>query len=316
MDNQTNYPNDGENSEPDRPLTSFLQSRQFVRTENTAADKKSDMPSWQKPLNENQVGNDDQTDSIDHYADSAADNHFPQFGDILSDDMPLDGENVRYDHVPSPELESSIEHTTVEPGTLTRDFDGNKLNVALKALRQMEQQIATVISLLEGGSTMAAQEQLSNLSSALPFGTAGSASATHEDLATLKPIDGRVVEGVFDGRGMVGSDGKSYLVPPNYASKSKLVEGDMLKLTITPKGSFIYKQIGPIERSRLIGSLGYDQTIGEYYATSENRRWNVLKASVTYFKGEPGDEVVLLVPKNAPSKWAAVENIIKKNPLG
>ncbi len=146
--------------------------------------------------------------------------------------------------------------------------------------------------------------------------SAGFAISPSDDFGALKPIDGRVVEGVFDGRGMVGSDGKNYLVPPNYASKSKLVEGDMLKLTITPKGSFIYKQIGPIERSRLIGSLGFDQTIGEFYATSENRRWNVLKASVTYFKGESGDEVVLLVPKNAPSKWAAVENIIKKNPLG
>jgi len=195
------------------------------------------------------------------------------------------------------------------------ELDPNKLNIALKALKQMEQQISTVIGLLETGSTVSTQEAMKTFDVASPL--AGMASADgREDLATLKPIDGRVVEGVFDGRGMVGSDGKSYLVPPNYASKSKLVEGDMLKLTITPKGSFIYKQIGPIERSRLIGTLGFDQTIGEFYATSDNRRWNVLKASVTYFKGDPSDEVVLLVPKNAPSKWAAVENIIKKNPLG
>jgi hypothetical protein len=38
----------------------------------------------------------------------------------------------------------------------------------------------------------------------------------------------------------------------------------------------------------------------------------VLLASITYFKGEPGDEVVVLVPKEKETKWAAVENIIKK----
>ena len=43
---------------------------------------------------------------------------------------------------------------------------------------------------------------------------------------------GKIIEGVFDGQNMVGSDGKTYPVPANYASKSKLVQGDILKLTI------------------------------------------------------------------------------------
>ena len=51
---------------------------------------------------------------------------------------------------------------------------------------------------------------------------------------------------------MIGPDGKSYPVPANYASKSKLVEGDILKLTIADDGGFIYKQIGPIARLSLI----------------------------------------------------------------
>jgi hypothetical protein len=40
---------------------------------------------------------------------------------------------------------------------------------------------------------------------------------------------GKIIEGVFDGQNMVGSDGKTYPVPANYASKSKLVQGDILK---------------------------------------------------------------------------------------
>ena len=62
-------------------------------------------------------------------------------------------------------------------------------------------------------------------------------------------VAGKVIEGVFDGQGMVGPDGKSYPVPANYASKSKLIEGDILKLTIADDGGFIYKQIGPVASS-------------------------------------------------------------------
>ena len=68
-------------------------------------------------------------------------------------------------------------------------------------------------------------------------------------------IEGKVIEGAFDGQNMIGPEGKIYPVPANYASKSKLVEGDTLKLTIVDDGSFIYKQIGPVERKKLIGSL-------------------------------------------------------------
>ena len=44
--------------------------------------------------------------------------------------------------------------------------------------------------------------------------------------------EGKVIEGIFDGQIMIGPDGKNYPVPANYASKSKLVEGDILKLYI------------------------------------------------------------------------------------
>lgn len=123
--------------------------------------------------------------------------------------------------------------------------------------------------------------------------------------------EGRVIEGVFDGENMIGPDGKQYSVPANYASKSKLVEGDILKLTITEKGTFIYKQISPIERTRIIGELEKADD-GIFYASSDGKKWRVLTASVTYFKGEPGNEIVVIIPKTGKSKWAAVENIIKK----
>ena len=121
----------------------------------------------------------------------------------------------------------------------------------------------------------------------------------------------RIVQGTFDGQIMIGEDGKHYPVPANYASKSKLVEGDMLKLTIPTDGAFIYKQIGPANRKNIIGIVSQDET-GSYYILAEGRPYKVLLASITYFKVEPGDEVVIVVPTETESDWAAIENVISK----
>jgi hypothetical protein len=124
--------------------------------------------------------------------------------------------------------------------------------------------------------------------------------------------EGKIIEGTFDGQIMIGMDGKQYPVPANYASKSKLVEGDLLKLTITPDGSFIYKQIGPAERKRLIGIVNQDED-GNYFIVAEGKPYRVLLASVTYFKVEPGDEVTLVVPRDLSSDWGSIENVIQKS---
>lgn len=123
--------------------------------------------------------------------------------------------------------------------------------------------------------------------------------------------EGNVVEGTFDGQIMIGVDGKQYPVPANYASKSKLVEGDMLKLTITPDGSFVYKQIGPADRRSMIGIVSQDEK-GNYFIFSEGKPYKVLLASVTYFKAEPGDEVVIMIPREIEATWAAIENVLQK----
>lgn len=122
---------------------------------------------------------------------------------------------------------------------------------------------------------------------------------------------GKVIEGVFDGQNMIGPDGKQYPVPANYASKSKLVEGDVLKLTIADDGSFIYKQIGPIERKKVLGILVQDER-SDFRVLADGKPYRVLLASLTYFKAEPGDEVTIILPEAKEATWAAVENVIKK----
>ena len=117
---------------------------------------------------------------------------------------------------------------------------------------------------------------------------------------------GKIIEGVFDGQNMVGSDGKNYPVPANYASKSKLVQGDILKLTIADDGSFLYKQIGPIPRKQVVGTLKLEN--GHYFVEIGGRQFRVLLASVTYFKAKPGDQVSVNLPEDdSQAEWAALE---------
>jgi hypothetical protein len=124
-------------------------------------------------------------------------------------------------------------------------------------------------------------------------------------------VNDRVVEGVFDGERMIGTDGMRYVVPPNYASKSKLVEGDVMKLTIKDDGAFIYKQIRPTDRDRVTGTLAHDDRGNFVAILPDGSTLRILTASVTYFKGNVGDEVVGFIPKGQAAHWMAVEHILK-----
>ncbi len=119
-------------------------------------------------------------------------------------------------------------------------------------------------------------------------------------------VGGKVIEGIFDGQMMLGPDGKNYPISANYASKSKLVEGDILKLTIADDGGFIYKQIGPVPRRQIIGTLVQHE--GIYYVEAGGHEYRILLASVTYFRLNIGDQVTIIVPEdNLDATWAAVE---------
>ncbi len=118
----------------------------------------------------------------------------------------------------------------------------------------------------------------------------------------------QVIEGIFNGNHMIAPDGESYPIPSNYASKSKLIAGDLLKLSIMPDGRFLYKQIGPVARKTLIGTLIHED--GQYKVIAEGKKYHVLLASVTYYKGNVGDKVTIIIPVNEETDWAAIEAIL------
>lgn len=124
--------------------------------------------------------------------------------------------------------------------------------------------------------------------------------------------DSEVVEWLFDWYFMVWSDQKKYPVPLNYASKTKLVPWDSLKLKILKDGKFIYKLTRPVERQhvRAILSLSDDN---KYTAiTDDGKPYFLNQAAVTFFKGKPGDELYIVINADGSWSFAAIEAIIKK----
>lgn len=176
------------------------------------------------------------------------------------------------------------------------------LELAISVLRHTHEAIGHVINLLEAGHAPDAARSMLDL--------------MMEKQQAAEQVDelngGRVIEGVFNGLSMIGPDGREYHVPTNYASKSRLVEGDMLKLSLKPDGRHLYKQIAPVPRRRVVGCLAFDTSSGDHVLVCSGVSYKLLSASVSYFKGQPGDEVIAFVPKSSKSLWAAVEAIVKK----
>ncbi len=183
-----------------------------------------------------------------------------------------------------------------------------KENLDLTQLKEMvlklREQADSIVRYLDARAKLPA---LATTASAQP----SPALMTEPTVMDHQPAGTKIIEGVFNGEQMIGPDGHVYTIPQNYASKSKLVEGDFLKLTITPTGQFIYKQIGPVARKRVVGKLTAPmEATGTWSVFVEEKPFKILTASVTFYRGRTGEEVVILIPEDGQSSWGAVENII------
>lgn len=132
-------------------------------------------------------------------------------------------------------------------------------------------------------------------------------SAVHPD------DDGiQVVEWRFDGVFMQGSDTKMYPVPMNYASKTKLIPGDMLKLRIMEDGKLIYKVIAPAPRKFLRAKLTKTEEWKFIALTEDSKTYALNQAAVSFFKGDVGNDISIIINADEESSFAAIEAVISK----
>ena len=117
--------------------------------------------------------------------------------------------------------------------------------------------------------------------------------------------DQKTIEWVFDWEKMIDSDWFSHPIPANYISKSKLVEGDWLKLSVSDDWRFLYKQIKPAPRKHLSWILSLED--GQYTIIANWKTYKVILAAVTYFKAWVWDRLAIIVPDNESAEWAAID---------
>jgi LysM repeat protein len=136
-------------------------------------------------------------------------------------------------------------------------------------------------------------------------------SKAHANLSEAEAPDGtHILYGTFNGENFVSDDGTPYPINPNYASKSKLVEGDTLKLTISPEGKFTFKTINPVNRKWSIAKLVSSETDPKVVVDGDE--YKVLYASVTYYKAKSGDTLSVIVPAKPNSTWATIDAVLPK----
>ncbi len=128
------------------------------------------------------------------------------------------------------------------------------------------------------------------------------------ELHTYRHGKSKVIEGIFTGKDMLGADKKIYPVPANYASKSKIIEGSKLKVTIKSDGSYQYKIIDEIDYISTTGTLIKD---GDHFVViSQNGIYQVIPAAVTYIQARVGDRVSIRIPKDIKATYAAVDTLV------
>ncbi len=120
----------------------------------------------------------------------------------------------------------------------------------------------------------------------------------------------QVVEGVYDGYFMVGSDKKKYPVPLNYSSKTKLIPGDVLKLRIMEDGKLIYKLIGQANKKYIKATLSKSDDNKFTAISDDGTVYYLNQAAVTYYKGDTGDELSIIVNADGIGNFAAIEAVI------
>lgn len=131
-----------------------------------------------------------------------------------------------------------------------------------------------------------------------------------EGLSSYTQWDDKIVEWVFTGDSMLGSDGNIYPVPQNYSSKSLLVQGSKLKAIVQPNGKILYKIIGEIPYESKIGIVTKN---GEKYSiTTDSKTYNVLLAAVTFHHCDVWDTVSIRIPEWKDATYAVIESIVPK----
>jgi len=117
-------------------------------------------------------------------------------------------------------------------------------------------------------------------------------------------------EGTFDGQYLIASDGRKTEVPGNYAAKSRLVCGDVLKV-FADNGKQVFKQIDKVERKKIDGVLTKKE--GKWCILADTGSYKILDVAAEFNQAELNDKVSAFIPaSNLNASFAALDRVFKE----
>jgi protein involved in polysaccharide export with SLBB domain len=115
------------------------------------------------------------------------------------------------------------------------------------------------------------------------------------------------IYGVFNGEYMITSEKREYPVPANYASKSRLLPGDELKVSIQEDGEYIFKIVNQVPRKRVMADIVEDNLV-KY----NGKKYKLSQAVVSFYRLKKGDQVMALIPNILKGvEWLNVDGKIR-----
>lgn len=117
------------------------------------------------------------------------------------------------------------------------------------------------------------------------------------------------VEGKYDGKYIIASDGSKHEVPSNYAAKSRLVYGDILKI-IEEDGKKVFKQIEKVARKNLEGVVTKKE--GKWHVLTEAGSHLLLDRAIEFNQVKLKDLIDVVLPEsNLSAPFAAFNKVVK-----
>jgi hypothetical protein len=120
-------------------------------------------------------------------------------------------------------------------------------------------------------------------------------------------ITGEVM-GVFDGTIFVGDDGRLLVVPGNYVSKSKLLEGSIVRAKLV-NGKAEFKIVQPAERRYVIVEATRGPSMRYVYKEAGSMRtWKTFRECEVYFQVKEGKRYSMEVPVTSTKGVGVITN--------
>jgi hypothetical protein len=114
----------------------------------------------------------------------------------------------------------------------------------------------------------------------------------------------------YNGDSIIDDQGVIYPINKNYASKSRLIDGDVLIMRTDSQGGIYYKLSKPVPRKTVIADI--KETNGQYIAIYNNKSYKILTAASNFYELYNNCQAMIVISITEDNKWCAIDGKVTK----